>query len=46
MRDYYKKLISKYKRKVREELNARRTSPEKSELDDDVGRDCGESRIN
>ena len=33
VRDHYKKLISKYKRKVREELNASGTSPEQSELD-------------
>ena len=32
VRDHYK-LISKYKRKVREELNASGTSPEQSELD-------------
>ena len=33
VRDHYKKLISKYKRKVREELNPSGTSPEQSELD-------------
>ena len=33
VRDHYKKLISKYKRKVREELNASGTSQEQSELD-------------
>ena len=33
VRDHYKKLISKYKRKIREELNASGTSQEQSELD-------------
>ena len=33
VRDHYKKLISKYKRKVQEELNASGTSPEQSKLD-------------
>ena len=32
VRDHYKKLISEYKRKVREELNASGTSPEQTEL--------------
>ena len=33
VRDHYKNLISKYKRKVQEELNASGTSPEQSMLD-------------
>lgn len=33
VRDHYKKLVGKFKRKVREELNASGISPEQSELD-------------
>ena len=32
-RNQYKKLVDRYKRKVREELNSNETSPEPSELD-------------